>query len=83
MIEKKLEKIAREYEELSQDLTKPEVINDRAQYQKKTRQHFEFTPIVEKYKTLLALEKGLKEAEEMLKTETDPEMKNMASSASK
>jgi peptide chain release factor 1 len=78
MIEKRLEKIAREFEEISLDLTKPEVINDRALYQKITRKHFEYTPIVEKYRQLQELKKNLAQTQELAKSEADPEMKEMA-----
>lgn len=78
MINKAL-KIKEEYEKITKELTDPVVINNRELYNKKVKEHGEYTPIVEKLNEYLKLQNNLKEAEDIEKNETDIEIKKMAS----
>ena len=72
-----LENVEKNYEELTGELSKPDVIGNRELYQKLARQQAELYPLVEeikKYKKLLA---GIEEAEELLSS-GDEELKKLA-----
>ena len=73
MIEK-LKKIKEKYEELTKELIDPNVLADMSVWQKKSKEQADLTPIVEKYNEYEKVENDMKDAEEMLKSETDPEM---------
>ena len=46
----RLDQIEARYEELTQALASPEIVNDSARYQKTAKAHSEITSIVEKYR---------------------------------
>lgn len=73
MIEK-LKKIKERYEELTKDLIDPDVLADMNVWQKKSKEQSSLVDIVEKYDEYLKVEGDMKDAEEMLKAETDPDM---------
>ena len=73
MIEK-LRKIKERYEELTKDLIDPDVLADMNVWQKKSKEQSSLVEIVEKYDEYLKVESDMKDAEEMLKAETDPDM---------
>ena len=74
MIEK-LEKIVEKYNELTQKVGDPEIIADNRTWQKLVKEHSDLTPIVEKYNDLKKCLGDLTGAQELLKTETDAEMR--------
>ncbi len=76
MIER-LKKIKERYEELTKDLIDPEVLGDMSVWQKKSKEQSSLVDIVEKYDEYIKVQNDMKDAEEMLKTETDPEMQAM------
>lgn len=73
MIEK-LKKIKEKFEELTKELIDPDVLADMSVWQKKSKEQSDLAPIVEKYDEYLKVEGDMKDAEEMLKCETDPDM---------
>ena len=73
MIEK-LKKIKERYEELTKDLIDPDVLADMNVWQKKSKEQSSLVEIVEKYDEYIKVENDMKDAEEMLKAETDPDM---------
>ena len=73
MIER-LKKIKEKFEELTKELIDPDVLADMSVWQKKSKEQSDLSPIVEKYDEYLKVEGDMKDAEEMLKTETDPDM---------
>ena len=73
MIER-LRKIKERYEELTKDLIDPNVLADMNVWQKKSKEQADLTPIVEKFNEYEKVANDMKDAEEMLKTETDAEM---------
>lgn len=77
MIEKVTE-IYRKWEMDSLRLYQPEVINDNALYTEILKEYKSLTPIAEKYKEYRKAEKSLREAEEILETESDQELRDMA-----
>jgi peptide chain release factor 1 len=74
----RLDQIEARYEELTQALASPEIIGDSAKYQKAAKAHSEIAEIVEKYRELKDLKKGIAESTAMLAEENDPEMRAYA-----
>jgi peptide chain release factor 1 len=74
----RLDQIEARYEELTQALASPEVINDSAKYQKTAKAHSEIAPIVEKYREYKDLKRGIAESEALLADETDADMRAYA-----
>jgi peptide chain release factor 1 len=74
----RLDQIEARYEELTQALASPEVINDSSKYQKAAKAHSEIVDIVEKYREFKDLKKGIAESKTMLADETDPDMRAYA-----
>ncbi len=73
MIEK-LKKIKEKFEELTKELIDPNVLADMSVWQKKSKEQADLAPIVEKFNEYEKTENDMKDAEEMLKTEKDPDM---------
>ena len=76
MIER-LKKIKERFDELTKDLIDPDVLADMSVWQKKSKEQSDLAPIVEKYDEYVKVENDMKDAEEMMKVETDQEMLNM------
>ena len=74
----RLDQIEARYEELTQALASPEIVNDSARYQKTAKAHAEISPIVEKYREYKDLTKGIVDSKAMLLEEKDPEMRAYA-----
>ena len=74
----RLDQIEARYEELTQALASPEIINDSSKYQKAAKAHSEIMDIVEKYREFKDLKKGIAESKAMLADETDPDMRAYA-----
>ncbi len=73
MIER-LKKIKERFDELTKDLIDPEVLADMSVWQKKSKEQADLAPIVEKYDEYVKVENDMKDAEEMMKIESDPDM---------
>jgi peptide chain release factor 1 len=74
----KLDHIESKYEELTQQLSSPEVHNDSARFQKLAKTHAEMAEMVAKYREWKEIEKGLLGAKQLLVETDDAEMKQMA-----
>jgi peptide chain release factor 1 len=74
----RLDQIERKYEELTQALASPEVINDSAKYQKTAKAHSELSEVVEKYREYKDLKRGIAESKALVAEETDAEMRAYA-----
>ncbi|HUI41816.1 MAG TPA: peptide chain release factor 1 [Terriglobia bacterium] len=75
----KLAEIERKYDELTQQLGRPEVLADPALYHKTAKAHSDLTEVVEKYREWKGVEKSLADTRPMLADATaDPAMKEMA-----
>src|SRR6266542_1962016 len=75
---KRLEQTEARYEELSQELSSPELLANQAAYTKAARQHRSLSEIVEKYRLWKSLKTELSGARELLNTADDEEMREMA-----
>ena len=74
----RLEQIEARYEELTNTLASPDIVNDSAKYQKTAKAHSEIAPVVEKYREYKDLTRGIAESKAMLVEEKDPEMRAYA-----
>jgi peptide chain release factor 1 len=73
----RLEQMEQRYEELSQQLSLPEVLNDREKYQKAGKALSDLETPVMKFRELKVVRKALAESRALL-AENDPEMRAMA-----
>lgn len=73
MIER-LKSIKEKFEALTNDLINPDILADMNVWQKKSKEQSNLAPIVEKYDEYVKIESDMKDAEELLKSETDPDM---------
>jgi peptide chain release factor 1 len=74
----RLDQIEARYEELTQALASPEVINDSAKYQKTAKAHSEITAVVEKYREYKDLQRGIADSRALLVHEKDADMRAYA-----
>ena len=74
----KLESVKENFKELTDKLTNPEVIANQSEFQKLAKKRSEMEGIVNAYDEYVALLKKLKDAESMVETETDAELKELA-----
>jgi peptide chain release factor 1 len=74
----KLNHIESKYEELTQQLSTPEVHNDSARFQKLAKTHAEMAEMVAKFREWKEIEKGLQGAKQMLVETEDAELRQMA-----
>jgi peptide chain release factor 1 len=74
----KLKQIESRYDEMTHELSSPEVLADSARYQKLAKQHAELNDIVARYREWKDIERGLHGAKQLLVEADDPEMKQMA-----
>ena len=74
----KLDNIESRYEELTQQLSSPEVHNDSARFQKLAKTHADMAEMVAKYREWKEIQKGLQGAKQLLVETDDAEMKQMA-----
>jgi peptide chain release factor 1 len=74
----KLDQIETRYDEMTRELSSPEVHDDSARYQKLAKTHSELGEIVAKYREWKEIEKGLQGVKQLLLESDDAEMKQMA-----
>jgi len=74
----KLDQLDSRYEEMTQQLSSPEVVNDSARLQKIAKQHAELEEIVAKHREYKQIEKDLAGAHQLFLEADDAEMKQMA-----
>jgi peptide chain release factor 1 len=74
----RLNQIEAKYDELTQALSSPEVINDSSKYQKTAKAHSDLSEIVEKYREYKDLQRGIDESKAMVAEESDAELRAYA-----
>ena len=74
----RLEDTEKKYEELTRQLSSPEIVSDSSRYQKTAKAHSDLREVVEKYREYKDLVRGIAESEAMVKSETDAEMRAYA-----
>lgn len=73
----KLAFIEKKYQELSERMMDPELINDMEEWQKVMKEHSDIEPIVMEYREYTQTKAGLEDAKEMLYEKLDDDMKEM------
>jgi peptide chain release factor 1 len=74
----RLEQIETRYEELTTELSSPELLSNQAAYAKAAKQHRSLGEIVEKYRVWKSLKQELTGARELFDASDDDEMREMA-----
>jgi len=74
----KLEEFEKKYEDLTGQLSDPQLLTDQQRYAKAAKQHRDLEEIVAKYREFKALDRGINDTRELLDAEDDPEMLSMA-----
>ena len=74
----RLDQIEAKYNELTDALASPNIVNDSARYQKTAKAHSEISDIVLKYREYKDLKQGVDDSRAMIAEESDPEMKAYA-----
>lgn len=78
MILDRLEGIKLRFEEVGQLITDPDVISDMKRYVKLNKEYRDLEPLVEAYKSYKDILSNIKSAKEIIATEKDEEMRDMA-----
>jgi len=73
----KLKSLEIKYDELTELLSQPAIINDQSKYQKYAKAHADLTEVVTAYREYRAAIEGIEEARTMLREESDEEFKAM------
>jgi peptide chain release factor 1 len=74
----KLDQIEKNYEEITEQISSPEIMSDMKVYAKTMKQHRTLGEIVEKYREVKKMQEALADAKEIAETTDDDEMKEMA-----
>jgi peptide chain release factor 1 len=74
----KLDQLDARYQEMTRDLSTPEVIRDSSRFQKLAKQHAELEEIVNKHRAYKQIEKDLSGARQMVVESEDAEMRHLA-----
>jgi peptide chain release factor 1 len=74
----KLDQLEARYEEMTSQLSSPEVLADSARIQKLAKMHSELAEIVKKYRLWKQIDQGQREAKEMAAESGDNEMRQLA-----
>jgi peptide chain release factor 1 len=77
-LSEKLDQLGARYDELTQQLSTPELVSDSARFQKTAKQHAELEEIVAKHREYKQIEKDLAGAHQMYLEADDAEMKQLA-----
>jgi peptide chain release factor 1 len=65
------------YRKLEEDLSNPAILSNQKEYQNAAREHSELAPIVDTYRNYSKAKQQIRENQELLDIEDDPEMKEL------
>jgi peptide chain release factor 1 len=77
-LSEKLDQLDSRYQEMTQELSTPEVVTDSARFQKLAKQHADLETIVNKHREFKQIEKDLAATHQMVVESDDAEMRHMA-----
>jgi peptide chain release factor 1 len=77
-MKQELEKIKKEYNEITNELSKTETVSDLQKFKKLSKKQSALKEIVDKYEDFLKIEKSILENDEIIKNEKDEELIAMA-----
>jgi peptide chain release factor 1 len=78
MLTDRLENLEKQYLDLEQRLSDPEVIRAQDVYQKLMKEHAELAPLIQAFRRYKHLEKELADSQSLLKDDSDEDLKDMA-----
>jgi peptide chain release factor 1 len=78
MLTDRLENLEKQYLDLEQRLSDPEVIRAQDIYQKLMKEHAELAPLIQAFRRYKHLEKELADSQSLLKDDSDEDLKDMA-----
>ena len=76
MIEK-LKAIKEKFDALEKDIANPEIVKDMKVWQAKVKEHSSLQPLIEEYNNYIKMKQDFDDAEILLVSETDADMKEM------
>ena len=76
----KLNALEEKYEDLTRKLSDPDVITNQEQFRKYAKSHAELGEVVEKYREYKKIAQEIVDTKDLLHTETDAEMRELARS---
>ena len=79
----KLRQMEENYHAMQEKMMDPDVVGDNQQYAQLMREYKHMQPIMEKYHEYLQAQRDFTEAKELLDSETDPELREMAIASEK
>jgi peptide chain release factor 1 len=74
----KLRELTIKFEEIGEKLTLPDVVSDQKRYKDLSKEYKDLEPIVQTYRTYQLVIDNIENAKDIIATETDMEMKDMA-----
>ena len=74
----RLDDILIRYQQVLEELNDPEVVNDQARFRKLMKEQTDLTPLAEKYTEYKQTKQDIDDSLEMLETESDEEMRELA-----
>src|SRR5258707_643429 len=77
-LSEKLDQLNARYQEMTQELSTPEVVTDSTRFQKLAKQHSDLETIVNKHREFKQIEKDLAATHQMVVESDDAEMRHMA-----
>ena len=74
----KLSALNDRYNEINERLMMPETVNNNTLYRDLMKEYSQLTPIIEAYRAYIKAQEAMREADEIIHTETDKDLKDMA-----
>lgn len=74
---RRLDSVVEKFRQLEQDLGNPDLLSNQKEYQKLVKEHAEIAPVVETYHQYLKLRAQIRENQDLLEAEEDPEMREL------
>ncbi len=74
----KLAALLDRYNEINERLMQPDTVNNNTLYRELMKEYNQLSPLIEMYKKYLSAQKSMADAEELMRGETDPDLKEMA-----
>lgn len=74
----RLDDILIRYQQVLEELNDPDVVNDQARFRKLMKEQTDLTPLAEKYTEYKQTKQNIEDSLEMLETESDEEMRELA-----
>src|SRR3990172_6391622 len=78
MFGERLSSLERQYDSLEERLADPEIIRHQEEYQKLLKERAELNPLIQTFRRCRQLQKELADSQDLLKEDTDEELKALA-----